>query len=430
MKFYIYTLGCKVNQYESEAISEKFIEENWCLSENASDADLIIINSCSVTAESDRKARQALRRFRKNAPNAVIVLCGCFPEGHPLEVKKLKEADIIFGNGGKNKVYEKVCEYLKSKKRVDSFSPLGNEAEFESMTVTASGAKLRAVVKIEDGCNSFCSYCIIPYVRGRVRSKPENEVISEITGLLNNGIKEIVLSGIHLDRFGTENGEERLTPLLEKLNSLPFDFRIRLSSLDPVYITEETVKRLSVLNKLCPHFHLSLQSGSSKILKKMNRKYTREEYISAVDLIKKYMPFASVTTDIITGFPGESEEDFNESLSIVSRCGFLKVHVFPYSERPGTAAAKMPDSVEKFLRSKRAKELSIFADGVSGEYLNRFIGKTAVLLVEEIKEDFALGYTENYIYVKIPQNSLKAGDIVKITLISAGKNYMLGKELQ
>lgn len=416
MKFYIYTLGCKVNQYESEAISEIFVKNGYSASENSNEADIIIINSCSVTAESDRKARQAVRRFRKNSPNAVIALCGCYPEGNPTEAKKLLEADIIMGNGRKNGIFEKVVDYINNKKRNDEFQTLGNAVEFESMTVTSAGNRLRAAVKIEDGCNSFCSYCIIPYVRGRVRSKPENEAIEEIRKLAESGIKEIVLSGIHLDRYGTDNNESDLTSLLEKLDRIKCDFRIRLSSLDPVYITEETVKRLSVLKKLCPHFHLSLQSGSDSVLRAMNRKYTSAQYKNAVSIIKRYLPEASVTTDIITGFPGETEKDFEDSVNIVKSCEFLKVHVFPYSERPGTRAAEMKNSIPKELRSKRANILIRKADEVSQGYLSGFIGKEAEVLVEEIKNGTAYGYTKNYIYTSFSAENVSEGDIVAVTL--------------
>ncbi len=423
MKFYIYTLGCKVNQYESEAISEKFQENGYQHTDKSNEADIIIVNSCSVTAESDRKARQAVRRLRKNAKDAVILLCGCYPEGNREEATGITEADIVMGNANKNGVYEKVMKFLLEKKRDVSFEPIGNATEFEEMTVASAGKKLRAVVKIEDGCNSFCSYCIIPYVRGRVRSKPECEAVREITALAKSGIKEIVLSGIHLDRYGTDSGESDLTMLLEKLNAICGEFRIRLSSLDPVYITEDTVKRLSVLTKLCRHFHLSLQSGSDKILKAMNRKYTAAQYKAAVSLIKEHMPDASVTTDIITGFPGETEEDFKESIEIVKECEFLKAHIFPYSERPGTRAASMEGSVQKGIRNERAVLLIKEADIVSKKYINSFIGKNASVLIEEVKDGYAYGYTENYIYLQIEGN-LKEGDVVTAKLTEISENFV------
>lgn len=424
MKFYIYTLGCKVNQYESEAISEKFQSNGYCLAENPKEADIIIVNSCSVTAESDRKARQAVRRFRKNANNAVILLCGCYPEGNREESMGLSEADIVMGNANKNGVFEKVMKFISDKERNVDFDAIGNATEFEEMTVTSAGKKLRAVVKIEDGCNSFCSYCIIPYVRGRVRSKPECEAVKEIRALVESGIKEIVLSGIHLDRYGTETNESDLTSLLEKLNAISGEFRIRLSSLDPVYITEDTVKRLSVLDKLCKHFHLSLQSGSDKILKAMNRKYTAAQFKKAVELIKKYMPYSSVTTDIITGFPGETEEDFQNSVETVRYCGFLKAHIFPYSERPGTRAAKMDNSVPKSVRNERAIRLIKEADKASEKYIEGFLNKEVSVLVEEIKDGKAYGYTENYIYLQIEDEKLKEGDVVKAIPYEIDENFV------
>ncbi len=416
MIFFIYTLGCKVNQYESEALAERFIALGNVRTETPDGADIIVVNSCSVTAESDRKTRQMVRRFRAAAPESVIVLCGCYPEGHQAEALSLKEADIIVGTSEKLSIPEKVEAYLKDRSAVRGFASVSDDSPFESMTVSSAGGRLRAVVKIEDGCNNFCSYCIIPYVRGRVRSKPESEALAEIESLVKSGVKEIVLSGIHLDRYGTDVKSASLTTLLEKIDLIEGDFRVRLSSLEPVWFTPENIDRLSRLKKLCPHFHLSLQSGSDAILARMNRRYTASEFIFAVSLIKEKIAGASVTTDVITGFPGETDEDFNQSVAVVKACKFLKVHVFPYSERPGTKAAAMDGAVPKSVRAARARLLIKEAAEVSERFIDGFIGKTAKVLIEEIKDGAALGYTENYIYTAVSGEDLKVGDVVTVTL--------------
>lgn len=425
MKVFFYTLGCKVNQYETKVMKDSFLKYDFEIGEEDGQNDVYVINTCSVTSESDRKSRQMIRKARKQNKDAVIAVCGCYPQGNAKSAAGLDEADIVIGTKNKAMLPEMILDFIENKSKIVDVGKIDRETGFENMTITDYDSKKRATIKIEDGCNSFCSYCIIPYVRGRVRSKPMPEIISEVRELVGNGYYEIVLSGIHLDFYGKDLNCT-LTDLIEKLGEIKDLKRIRLSSLDPTYITEETVLRLSKIKSLCPHFHLSLQSGSDSVLKRMNRKYATAEYKAAVDLLRKYIPGVMITTDIITGFPGESEKEFDETLSFVEQVRFLKVHVFPYSKREGTAAANMTNQIPKNIKHKRAKALQDKANKIGGEILNEQIGKSFEVLIEQTTGDGIYeGHSKSYLPIQTKSNKDITGKLVNVKVTGCENGVLI-----
>jgi len=395
MTFTIHTLGCKVNQYESSAISAVFLENGAELVGENEKCDVFCINTCAVTEESVRKSKQMIRRARRKNPGAVIVVCGCAGHADPDFPGSVPEADIIIGNKGKSKVYEYVSEFLRTRERIVDIADISKQTEFEKMKSERIGTT-RAVLKIQDGCNNFCSYCVIPYARGRIRSKDIEEAVCEAEALARGGCREIVLSGIHLDNYGKETGRFSLTDLLLRLDGIEGLERVRLSSLEPVFITEETVETMSRVRNLCRHFHLSLQSGCEKTLRAMNRHYTPDEYANSLALLRKTFPECSVTTDIIVGFPGETEEDFLESMHFAERMMFAKAHVFPFSERKGTKAAEMEGKLPKEVKEDRCRRM-ISACSVNEEKIREMlIGKEKKVLFETVKDGIYTGYTPEY----------------------------------
>jgi threonylcarbamoyladenosine tRNA methylthiotransferase MtaB len=400
MTFYIHTLGCKVNQYESGAIARSFTENGAIPAKDGEKCDVYIVNTCAVTEESVRKSKQAVRRAKRSNPDGVTVVCGCAPHSDPGFAAAIPEADIIIGNVGKADVFGLVSKYLETGKKTVEIGDISKERSFEKMR-TGKTEKTRGVLKIQDGCNNFCAYCVIPFTRGRIRSKDIDEAEKEARELVCEGCREIILSGIHLDNYGKETGRFDLCDLLLRLSDIDGLERVRLGSLEPVFITEENVEKMKKVKNLCHHFHLSLQSGCEKTLRAMNRHYTPEEFLSAVKLLRDAFEECSVTTDIITGFPGETDEDFGVSLEFAKNAGFAKVHVFPYSERKGTAAALMENRVPKSVRDERCRKMIAACAESEENYKKALIGKVKKVLFETEKDGVYTGYTEEYAEVRV-----------------------------
>ncbi len=416
MKAAFITLGCKVNQYESEAVAQKLQAIGYEIVDSKADADVYVINSCTVTAESDRKTRQTVRRIKKQHPNSTVVLTGCMPQAFPDDALSLQEADIVTGNKLNSRIPDLLKQY--NGERLSLLEPHKSGEPFCCDTVSSFRERTRATLKIEDGCNRFCSYCIIPYARGRVRSKPIDIIAQEAQTLAKAGYKEIVLVGINLSAYCDGTGA-RLADAVTAAAKPDGISRVRLGSLEPDHITDEVISALSKEHKFCPQFHISLQSGCDSTLKRMNRKYTCSEYRTLCRKLRSVFPDATITTDVMVGFAGETEEDFEASLRFVEEIGFEKVHVFPYSKRSGTPAAKMPNQVEKSEKERRACVMASKAEEIRKAFLEAQIGKTLEILPEEFgKDGFIHGYTANYTPVKIKADIPCDGLIkVKITQV-------------
>lgn len=429
MKAYFESYGCKVNQYETEYIKSVFRKKGYEITASASDADVIIINSCTVTASGDSKCLYSLRRSRKNNPSAVTVFTGCMPQAAPERFGEMPEADIVTGTKNRDDLPELVTTFLENKQPIVEVSHYSRNDEFEKMSCGEFNDKTRAFVKIQDGCNQFCSYCIIPYARGRCRSKPIGELREEVEALADSGHKEIVLVGINLAFYGKEYGL-RLVDAVEECCKIDGVERVRLGSLEPEMISAEDLLRLSKLKKFCPQFHLSLQSGCGKTLKAMRRQYTPKGYLKLVSDIRRFFPDCSITTDIMVGFPEETDRDFEESLSFVKTIGFARIHVFQYSVRPGTAAAEMNQIPEKIKR-ERADKMKALGVELQREYLKNQVGKTVQVLFErESSPEFHQGYAPDYTLIKIPAENCKKSlrrMIFYVTIESSNDNCCMGR---
>lgn len=424
MKFFIVTLGCKVNQYESEAISEMLTCAGFCNVENANNADIVVINSCTVTAATDQKMRQILNKIRRENQNCIIIVCGCVPQAFPNNIENLNNADIILGNSNRKDIISSIEEFRKTRKRITLIKSHNNV--FEKMAINKFNGRTRAYLKIQDGCNRFCSYCIIPYARGRVRSKKINEIKKEVLELLNNGYKEIVLVGINLSSYGKDLGEN-LYNAVEAVCSITGVNRVRLGSLEPENLDLDTIKKLRSLENLCPQFHISLQSGCDDTLKRMNRRYTTNEYYNIVKNLKNVFSNVAITTDIMVGFPGESEIEFQESMDFVRKVGFAKAHVFSYSKRPGTKAALYENQVSDIKKGERSKRMISLASDLHNEFINSQIDTVQEVLFEGLKnENYYYGYTPNYTYVKVSSNKDIKNKILKVKITGTEKDYCIG----
>lgn len=408
MKVGIYTLGCKVNTYESEFIISLFKNRGYQIEDFNKECDIYIINTCTVTNQSDRKDRKIINSVKNK--DACIVVCGCFVES--AKNYNYEGVDVVIGNYNKSQIVDLVEEHLKTKKQIIKKENI-MQVPFENMEITNSETRTRAFVKIQDGCENYCSYCIIPFVRGKCRSKDKDTVIREITNLVNNNYKEIVLTGIHTGNYGVDLGLSFST-LLEEILTIPNLKRLRISSIE---ITELDDKILNLLqnNILCNHLHIPLQSGSNKILKLMNRKYTKEEFKKYIEKIRKIRPNISITTDVIVGFPNETEEDFQESLEFIKDINFSKVHVFPYSKRDGTKAARMNGHINGTIKKERTKKLLELSNHLEEAYYQNTIDKKEKVLIEKIEKGYAYGHTSNYLYLKLKGNYQK-NNIYEITI--------------
>lgn len=400
----IYTLGCKVNQYESEAIGEALCDRGFTLRSADEPCDVYVINTCTVTAESDRKARQFIRRALSHNPNAYVLVTGCLAQVDADSIRAIRGVDFVCGNRDKMAVVEeavRLCEGgVKAERAVLDVKTLEG-ADFECMSIRRFG-RTRAYIKIEDGCESHCTYCIIPSARGHIRSKPMQDVLNEVKALTSSGCREVVLTGIETASWGRDLGGVGLADLLEAVDRIPGIGRVRLGSLDPSLMKPAFVERIAKLRSLTPHFHLSLQSGSDRVLARMKRKYNRTQALDAIERLRRAMPGVQFTTDVIVGFPGESEEDFADTLDFARRARFLMIHVFPYSKRAGTPAATMPDQIPGNVKKARVAMLSSLASGIRAELLREAIGNVKEVLFETYEDGIAVGHTPDFIEVRVP----------------------------
>ena len=415
----LHNLGCKVNGYEMDVMAQRLKEAGAVIVPFSEKADIYIINTCTVTNIADRKSRQMLHKAKKENPEAVVVAVGCYVETGIDGVKKDESIDLAVGNNKKGEIVDILNEFLEAKNSDVTDKTLGGTSiidinhtnEYESMYLTELPEHTRAYIKIQDGCNQFCSYCVIPYARGRVRSRDEQEILSEIKGLVQKGCKEVVLTGIHVGSYGTDfdTKESRLISLIEQINEIAGIRRIRLSSIEPRIMTEENVKRLSMVDKLCPHFHLSLQSGCDSVLKRMNRHYTAAEYMQSVEILRKYFDRPAITTDVIVGFPGETAEEFEECRKFCEDIAFYEMHVFKYSPRKGTVAAGMKDQLTDRQKSERSDVLLHLTRTQSESYRNSFIGEKLDILWEDVEEikgrSYMTGHSDRYVKVAVPTDS-------------------------
>lgn len=429
MKVAVYTLGCKVNTYESEYVIKEFLKRGYTLTDFSDEnADIYLINTCTVTNTSDQKSRKMIRQARKKNKDAVVVAMGCFTQIRNNDNQIMDFTDVVIGNKDKSRIVDLTEEFIKNKRKIANIEDI-NEADFDDMEISYFNTRTRALVKIEDGCENFCSYCIIPYVRGRVRSKRPEKVIDEVKRLVNNGYKEIVLTGIHTGHYGADLKDYDFSDLLLELEKIDGLDRIRISSIE---ITELNDKFLSVLRKskkIVNHIHIPLQAGSDHILKLMNRKYDKKYYLDKINKIRKIRPDMAFTTDVIVGFPLESDYDFNETIAFVKEVSFAGGHVFPYSRRNGTPAAKMKGQITKEEKHIRCKKLISVFDSLEEAYYKKHIGCTLTVIAETYQDGFLTGHTDNYLKVRFKGSEKLLGLEVNVKL-SEYKDKMLFGEVE
>lgn len=423
------TLGCKVNQYESNAMAQKFIENGYELIEDENiSADIYIINTCTVTNMSDRKSRQMLRRVKEKNKNAIVVAVGCYAQVAKDDLEKIPEIDLVLGNNEKADILKYVNDYILENKKELKMEDVLQTKEFVEFGDITFTEKTRAVIKVQDGCDRYCSYCIIPYARGRVRSRKPENIISEINKIAKKGIKEVVITGIHIASYGKDFKDNyRLIDLLEDLNEIDGIERIRLGSLEPLLITEEFMERLVKLEKVCHHFHLSLQSGCDETLKRMNRRYSTEEFRNIVNILRRFYQDVVLTTDIIVGFPGETEQEFEKTCEFLKEIKFYKMHVFKYSPRKGTKAASMPNQIDGNIKEERSKKLIEISSENERYYNNKYIGKEIEVLFEEKKNGTYHGHTKNYLLVYCEADENLENKIVKVKCKEAFDDHLVAE---
>ncbi len=424
MRVFFHTLGCKVNQYETQEMREQLTKNGYEITEEENTADIFVINSCTVTSESDRKTRQCVRHYKKKYPQSIIVLTGCMPQSFPEMAEKLTEADIVLGNKNNKLLVSSLDEYFSNSCRTLNMEQHQSGEALVSSGISRFEERTRAILKIEDGCDRFCSYCIIPKARGRVRWKPIEDIKTEVKALTDNGYREIVLVGINLSAYGKGTELDLADAVFAVSENEKVD-RIRLGSLEPDHITDGLIEKLARCEKLCPQFHISLQSGCDKILKKMNRHYTSDEYYSLCQKLRKEFKDCTLTTDIMVGFPHETDEDFEITKAFAQKVGFEKIHIFPYSRRSGTVADRMDGQIEKSVKAQRVNALSQVAEEIRNKFLKAQIGKELSVLIEEKqKNDVYFGYTPNYTPVKVSQGIV--GEIQKIKIIDVQDDFCIG----
>ena len=426
MKVAFFTLGCKVNQYETDLMMKSFLDCGYEICDFKEKADIYVINSCSVTNLSTRKTRQYLSRAKKMG--TIVVLAGCYAQEID-KTKKLQNVDIIIGNQEKNDIVKIVEDYISLNRRnvVYKVSNINKIAKYTQKKSLNRGRQIRESVKIEDGCNNFCSYCIIPYVRGRVRSRSLDDIILEVNNLVKSGVGEVVLVGIEIASYGKdfEDTNINLIDVIEKIATVKGLKRIRLGSIEPRILTDNNIHRLAKIDKLCPHFHLSVQSLDNAVLKRMNRKYTKEDIFHIVDEIRKYFNNPAFTCDIIVGFPSETDEEFKNTIDGVKKIAFYEVHVFKYSKRKWTLAATMDGQVDGNIAQKRSEELINLANKLKENYMKNMIDKKQKILIESECDGYLYGYTPNYVMVKIKSNNVAIGEQIEVTLKDIDNDAMV-----
>lgn len=442
MKAAFHTLGCKVNQYETEAMKEQFRAAGYEIVDEEDFADVYVINTCTVTNLADRKSRQYIRRMKKKSPDAVVAVTGCYAQVKPEEVGALEEVNIVAGTGEKNNIVRYVQEFMDQRQNQQHIKAYDDLTTYDDRgIITSMESRTRAYIKIQEGCDRFCAYCLIPFARGHVRSRDPEEIVLEAKTLIEKGFKEIILTGINTALYGTEEsfgyplledeeGFSGIEIIIKRINQLPGEFRIRLSSLEPTVINAEYVKRLMKYERLCPHLHLSIQSGSDHVLGLMNRHYDRQEYLDIVKVLKDYDPLYGITTDIICGFPGETEEDFADSLDMIDRVKFCKVHAFKYSKRDGTAAAAMKGQISGEVKNRRIDELIAAGDAAASKFVELCRGSVREVLFEEFAADgsgLITGYSDNYIKVYAEGTETDLNNLRKVRLTEEYKDGMKGE---
>jgi len=427
MEVAIYTLGCKVNQYETQALETELVRRGHVLVPFEGNADAFIINTCSVTAVSDKKSRNVVRRARRRCPDAVVAVCGCYVQTHEEEAKTLG-ADLLMGTNDRMGFLDALERAVAQRQApIVKIDNALKRRVFEVLPAGGMEGRTRALLKVEDGCVNFCSYCIIPYARGPIRSLPLSDAVAETVRLAEEGYLELVITGIEISSWGRNlEGKPELIDLIEAVCSAAPGLRIRLGSLEPRTITDEFCRRASVLPNLCPHFHLSLQSGCDETLRRMNRKYDTARYYESVALLKRYFDSPAVTTDLIVGFPGESEEEFASTLEFIRKCAFSSMHIFPYSPRPGTPAAAMKEQVPPNLKEERAHRAAEAAASMEQTYLNSLIGRTLPVLFEQDENGCSKGHAPNYVEVRLKEPGLH--NVVRnVTITAVEHNYLIAE---
>lgn len=428
-KFAIFTLGCKVNTYESEAVKKQFENNGYVCVDFDEFADVYIINTCTVTHLGDRKSRQMIRRTKQINADSTLVVMGCYAQVAPSDISKISEVDIIIGTDKKAYVYDSVAEFLENKERLNLVCDINNKHDFEELEVTSYEGRTRAFLKVQDGCNNFCAYCIIPYARGRIRSRSLENSLKEARRLAEHGFSEIVLVGIHLASFGKDTGES-LLDLLTGLNDIEGISRIRMGSLEPRLFDEEFTEKIAKLPKICRHFHLSLQSGCDETLKRMNRKYVTDDYKKSVNRIRNAFPDAAITTDIMVGFPGETDEEFKNTLKFCEEISFAEAHIFKYSIRKGTVAEKMNNQIPPEIKDTRSKELIALTQKTKNDFLNSHIGKSVEVLFEREHKGVSgiyEGKTDNYITLVTTSKKDISGEFKTVKINSIKKGIAVGE---
>ena len=427
MKYAFYTLGCKVNQYETQAMQQILLQRGDTLGDFDGICDCYVINTCTVTAMSDKKSRNAIRRVRRRNPEAVIGVCGCYAQTAPEELRGM-DVDVLIGTDGRVEFLDRLAQAARDRQHWEHVEDAGLPRRFEQLPAGGLAERTRALLKVEDGCNNFCTYCIIPYARGRVRSLPLESAVQEARNLAAEGYREIVVNGIEISSWGWEwHDGSCLRQLLTALCAAVPEVRIRLGSLEPRTIDEEFCRALSGFQNLCPQFHLSLQSGSDPVLKRMNRKYDTARYYESVRLLNEYFPGCAVTTDLIVGFPGESEASFEESLAFIRKCALTKVHIFPYSRREGTPADKMPDQVPKAVKEARAARAAAVAAELEDAFHSALIGTVQEVLFEQPEDGLYAGHAPNYAKVYVRSDEALRNRTCRVRITEPCREGVLGE---
>lgn len=423
------TLGCKVNTYETEGMKRLFEKSGYLVVEPDTAADVYVINTCTVTHLSDRKSRQMIRRARRLNPNAVIAAVGCYAQVAPEEVSKIEGVNVVIGNNRKSEIVDLVEDVSWNAQKIE-VAPRKDLTNYEELWAGSYTGQTRAFLKIQDGCDQFCSYCIIPFARGRIRSRSLESITDEAKKLADNGFKEIVLTGIHLTSYGKDTGVNTLLDVIKELEKIQGLLRLRLGSLEPLYMTKEMIKEMSLIKKLCPHFHLSLQSGCDETLSRMNRRYTTSEFKEIVENIRRNFEDAAITTDIMTGFPGETEEEFQKTCKFVESIGFSQAHIFQYSVRKGTKAAQMTNQIPYPVKEERSKILTEICRKSMHNFREKQIGKIKDVLFEEKIDGYYSGHTGNYIPVRVLSDKDISGELLNVKLIVNEEDYAVGQIVQ
>lgn len=425
MKFNIYTLGCKVNTYESNVMSDLLKENGFVEVKIDEIADISIINTCTVTNTADNKSMKIIRHAIKKNPNAIIVVCGCMSQHRSHDVENIEGVDIVLGNKNKSQIVSYINKYIDTHNKKSDIYNLEN-IPFETMKLNNFN-KVRAFVKIQDGCNNFCTYCIIPYTRGNVRSKDKDSVLSEINNLIKEGHKEIVLTGIHTGHYGSEFDNYSFSDLLEDILKIKGLERLRISSIEITELDDKFFKLLNDNKILVDHMHIPLQTGTDSVLKRMNRKYNIDYFINKIEKIRTIRPDISITTDVIVGFPGETDEEFNNTIENIKKINFSKIHVFPFSKRDGTKASLMDNQIEPTLKKERVKKLINISKELEMNYMNKFINKDIIMLPEVYKDGYLIGHTGNYLLVKVKGTKEELNQDKKVKIVEVNYPYVIGK---